>query len=132
VLAFGGFMGMGDRLFAIPWDSLQPAADRDSYVLDVPHDQLRAAQGFSEDRWPDMADQRWHTDTYRYYGQEPYWTAGDIGKDPYATDTAETVGGPRGVGGGPGAAGTTGGGGGAGGAGAAGGAAGAGAGGAGR
>jgi sporulation protein YlmC with PRC-barrel domain len=108
VLSFGGFMGMGDKLFAVPWDSLQPAADG-KYVLDVPHDQLRAAQGFDEDKWPDMAEERWHTETYRHYGQEPYWTASDVGTDPNAQDTAAIVGGPRGVGGGPGGGGAGGG-----------------------
>src|SRR3569832_1807484 len=35
VLSFGGFLGMGDKLFAIPWDTLTLDADRECFFLDV-------------------------------------------------------------------------------------------------
>jgi sporulation protein YlmC with PRC-barrel domain len=76
VLSFGGFLGMGDKLFAIPWHALKPSAkDVDRLILDVPKEKLKDAPGFDKKDWPNMADQRWGLDIHKYYGQEPYWDA---------------------------------------------------------
>jgi sporulation protein YlmC with PRC-barrel domain len=76
VLSFGGFLGVGDKLFAIPWHALKPSArDLDKLILDVPKDKLKEAPGFDKKSWPDMADRRWGLDIHKYYGQEPYWDA---------------------------------------------------------
>lgn len=56
VLSFGGILGMGDKLFAIPWGALTLDADRKCFVLDVPKDRLQNAPGFDKDHWPAMAD----------------------------------------------------------------------------
>ena len=78
VLSFGGFLGMGDKLFALPWQSLKPnPKDADKAVLDVPKDRLKAAPGFDKKNWPDMADRRWGLDIYKYYGEEPFWNKKD-------------------------------------------------------
>jgi len=77
VLSFGGIMGMGDKLFAIPWSSLRVDRENECMVLDVPKERLEAAPGFSKDDWPDMADFRWGGSIYEYYEQEPYWTVGE-------------------------------------------------------
>lgn len=74
VLSFGGFLGVNDKFFAIPWRALKPnAKDDDKLVLDVPKDKLKAAPGFEKKNWPDMADQRWGLDIHKYYGQDSYW-----------------------------------------------------------
>ncbi len=73
VLSFGGFLGMGDKLFAIPWHALILDADNKCFVLDIPKDRLEKAPGFNKDRWPSMADQKWASDVHRYYDVEPYW-----------------------------------------------------------
>jgi sporulation protein YlmC with PRC-barrel domain len=73
VLSFGGFLGMGDKLFAIPWNALILDADGKCFVLDVPKERLEKAPGFDKDRWPSMADQRWASDLHKFYGVEPYW-----------------------------------------------------------
>ena len=73
VLSFGGVMGMGDKLFALPWQSLtRSPKDDDKLVLDVPKEKLSAAPGFDKKSWPDMADQRWGLDIHKYYGQQPH------------------------------------------------------------
>src|ERR1700757_1357706 len=46
VLSFGGFLGMGDKLFAIPWSALTLDAAEKRFILDVPKEQLKAAPGF--------------------------------------------------------------------------------------
>ncbi len=49
VLSFGGLLGMGDKLFAIPWAALTLDADRKCFVLDIPKDRLQNAPGFDKD-----------------------------------------------------------------------------------
>ena len=73
VLSFGGFLGMGDKLFAIPWHALILDADNKCFVLDIPKERLEKAPGFNKDRWPSMADQKWASDVHKYYQVEPYW-----------------------------------------------------------
>lgn len=74
VLSFGGFLGMGDKLFAIPWQSLNLSGDYKQFTLNVAKDRLKSAEGFDKDKWPNFADEKWATTTYKYYDQPPYWT----------------------------------------------------------
>jgi sporulation protein YlmC with PRC-barrel domain len=73
VLSFGGFMGMGDKLFAIPWSALTLDADNKQFVLNVTKDKLKGAPGFDKDHWPEMAQEDWATEIHNFYGAEPYW-----------------------------------------------------------
>lgn len=73
VLSFGGFLGMGNKLFAVPWQALQLDAENHRFVLDVDKQKLEDAPGFDKDNWPDTADQTWLVGVYEYYGYNPYW-----------------------------------------------------------
>ena len=73
VLSFGGFLGMGNKLFAVPWSALRLDEDKKHFILDVDKKKLENAPGFDKDNWPDMADTSWGTRIYSYYGAEPYW-----------------------------------------------------------
>ncbi len=73
VLSFGGFLGVGNKLFAIPFESLELDAQNKRFILDVPRDRLEAAPGFDKDNWPDFADRRWGGTVYEHYGRTPYW-----------------------------------------------------------
>jgi sporulation protein YlmC with PRC-barrel domain len=73
VLSFGGFLGMGDKLFAIPWASLELPADAKSLVLNVTKDRLKNAEGFDKNQWPNFADEQWAVKTHKYYDRTPYW-----------------------------------------------------------
>jgi sporulation protein YlmC with PRC-barrel domain len=73
VLSFGGVMGIGDKLFAIPWDALTLDADQHCFVLDIDQERLRNAPGFDKDHWPAMADRMWGEQVYSYYNVRPYW-----------------------------------------------------------
>src|SRR5512142_1244172 len=61
VLSFGGFMGMGDKLFAIPWEALTLDEDEKHFVLNVDKEKLEKAPGFDKDKWPDMAEPQFRT-----------------------------------------------------------------------
>jgi sporulation protein YlmC with PRC-barrel domain len=73
VLSFGGFLGMGDKLFAIPWDRLSLDEENKRFVLNIDKAKLEKAPGFDKDNWPDMADPSWGSRIYSYYGSHPYW-----------------------------------------------------------
>lgn len=72
VLSYGGFMGMGDKLFAVPWHALTLDTANKRFVLDVEKDRLDNAPGFDKDQWPDMADTAWAKEVHEYYGVTPY------------------------------------------------------------
>lgn len=67
VLSFGGFMGMGERLFAVPWNALKLDTVNKRFVLNVEKDRLKDAPGFDKDHWPNMADQSWSAKIHSYY-----------------------------------------------------------------
>ena len=72
VLSFGGFLGMGDKLFAVPWSALKLDTVNKRFVLDVSKERLKEAPGFDKDAWPDMADPAWVKSIHSYYGVKPY------------------------------------------------------------
>jgi len=77
VLSVGGFLGIGDRLFAIPWEALTLDEDRQCFIMDVDKQRLENAPGFDKSNWPDMADTSWGQSIHKYwtgrddYGAEP-------------------------------------------------------------
>jgi sporulation protein YlmC with PRC-barrel domain len=73
VVAFGGFLGMGEKLFAIPFGAFTYNASKNEYLLDVPKARLKEAPGFDSDHWPAMTDEKWNRDLHSYYDRAPYW-----------------------------------------------------------
>ena len=71
VLSFGGFLGMGDKLFAIPWKSLTPIPDQQSFSLDVDKEKLAETPGFDETNWPDMAPPQVGANAHERDDQKP-------------------------------------------------------------
>lgn len=71
VLSFGGFLGMGEKLFAVPWGALRLDIANKRFELNVEKDRLKNAPGFDKDDWPDMADQSWVEKIHSYYGMTP-------------------------------------------------------------
>jgi sporulation protein YlmC with PRC-barrel domain len=76
-LSFGGLLGMGDKLFAVPWAALKPTADHKAFTLDLPKDRLQKAPGFDKQSWPELNNHKWGVDIHTYYGVTPYWEASD-------------------------------------------------------
>src|SRR6476646_3483702 len=73
VLSFGGFLGMGDKLFAIAWSALALDTVEKRFILNVDKELLKRAPGFDKDHWPNMADHGWGAKVFTYYGVKPYW-----------------------------------------------------------
>lgn len=87
VLSFGGFLGMGDKLFAVPWQSLQLNAEEHEFTINVNREVLESAPGFDKGNWPDFADPTFGTETHSHYGQQPYWERNQYART-YETGTA--------------------------------------------
>lgn len=73
VVSFGGFLTMGEKLFAIPFSSFKYNTKKNEYILDIPKERLEKAPGFDANRWPPMADEKWNREIYTYYDRSPYW-----------------------------------------------------------
>ncbi len=67
VLSFGGFLGMGNKLFAVPWNSLQVDPENKRFVLNFPKERLENAPGFDKDNWPNMSDPKFKSEISSYY-----------------------------------------------------------------
>jgi sporulation protein YlmC with PRC-barrel domain len=73
-LSFGGFLGFGEKLFAVPWTQLQIHEDQKSHNLmaeiTVQKQTLEKAPSFDKDHWPDFADPHWSRDIDQHYGPQ--------------------------------------------------------------
>jgi len=68
VLSFGGLMGLGDKLFAVPWAALSLDTRHKRFTLNVAKEALTTAPGFDKDRWPSMSDKTWAGGVHQFYG----------------------------------------------------------------
>lgn len=56
VVSFGGVLGLGNKLFAVPWSVLHWTSNKEYYVLDLDKDTLKNAPGFDKKHWPDSSN----------------------------------------------------------------------------
>jgi len=68
VLSFGGFLSLGEKLFAVPWSALKVDTENKRFVMDAAEERLKNAPGFDSDNWPNMADTTWEKSVHAYYG----------------------------------------------------------------
>ncbi len=73
ILSFGGFLKMGNKLFAIPWDAMKLDTEKHEFVLNIERSRLENATGFDKEHWPNMADPAFGSTLYRHFGFKPYW-----------------------------------------------------------
>ena len=66
IVSTGGFLGVGDRLHAVPWDVLT-LGPKDDHILDIDKARLQATPGFTSKTWPNLGDDHWMADNRRYY-----------------------------------------------------------------
>jgi sporulation protein YlmC with PRC-barrel domain len=68
VLSFGGFLSLGEKLFAVPWSALTVDTNNKRFVMDTDEERLKKAPGFDADNWPNMADSTWEKSVHAFYG----------------------------------------------------------------
>ena len=62
VVSFGGFMGIGDKLFAVPWDAVIVDREKRTVYVDVKKETLERSPSFTADKYPDPNDREWGRD----------------------------------------------------------------------
>ena len=73
VLTYGDILGLGGKLFAVPWNALTLDTENKCFKLNIEKSRLENAPGFDKDDWPDMADNLWADKIHSYYGTTPYY-----------------------------------------------------------
>lgn len=73
VLEFGGFLGLGSKLFAVPLTAMEVDTENHRFIFDQSKESLQNAPGFDKDNWPDFANRAWGTQVHAHYGVRPYW-----------------------------------------------------------
>ena len=68
-LSVGGVLGIGDKLFAVPWKAftLKHGEDEQHFVLAIEKEKFKTAKGFNQDQWPDVANKEWAADNEKFY-----------------------------------------------------------------
>ena len=69
VLDFGGFLGIGDKYFAVPLQAFDIDRSNERFVLDVTKERLESAPGFDKSDWPETANREFVEGVYDFYGQ---------------------------------------------------------------
>jgi sporulation protein YlmC with PRC-barrel domain len=94
VISYGGFLGIGDKYFAVPWDALHLEND-DKIVLNVDKETMENSPGFDKDHWPSSPNREFVSQVHEHYGYKPYWEKNEenLNKDDvFITESPETTG----------------------------------------
>ncbi|MCA9130058.1 MAG: PRC-barrel domain-containing protein [Planctomycetales bacterium] len=72
-VTYGGFLGIGNKMFAVPFAAFKVKSDPDDrsdvvLMLDVTQKQMEGAVGFDEEHWPDFADKKFQIELDKRYG----------------------------------------------------------------
>ena len=73
IVSFGGFLGVGDKLFPVPLNALTLDTVSKEFILNMDRERLKSAPAFDKDKYPDMTDQKWGSGVYKFCGYKPYW-----------------------------------------------------------
>lgn len=79
VISFGGFLGLGEDHFPIPWAKLKYDANLGGYVADITPGALEGAPAYVAGATPRWDDRAYEEELHRFYGAPPYWGAPMIG-----------------------------------------------------
>jgi sporulation protein YlmC with PRC-barrel domain len=82
ILDFGGFLGIGSKLFPVPWESLAALPSEGIFFLNQSKEGIEKAPAFEKKNLPDMGDMRWGANVFKYYGAPSgYAQKGPLGYD---------------------------------------------------
>lgn len=73
VMSFGGFLGIGEDAYPLPWSLLTYNPSLGGYEVNVSEEQLRGAPKYDGDTKWNQPDRRRDLAIYDYYGAPPYW-----------------------------------------------------------
>jgi hypothetical protein len=73
VMSFGGFLGIGEDYFPLPWSLLTYSPRLEGYEVNISEQQLKGAPKYSKHESWDWSDRVREKKVYDYYGVPPYW-----------------------------------------------------------
>jgi sporulation protein YlmC with PRC-barrel domain len=73
LMAVGGFLGMGRKLFAIPWSAVSVDRAYQRCIIKIDLERLIDAPTLDGDLFARMADPDWATKVHTYFACKPYW-----------------------------------------------------------
>ena len=73
VVSFGGFLGIGDRHYPLPWEKLRYDTNMGGYVVNIDKRTLEGAPSYTDPGSAGWEDPAWSRQVYDYYGAHPYW-----------------------------------------------------------
>jgi len=79
VIELGGFLGVGEKFFAIPFSLLKLDPRNQRFILNQEKSTLEVAPGFDKDHWPE-------TNTHMFDSANTYWGSFmgvNTGAEPY-------------------------------------------------
>ncbi len=68
VIEFGSFLGIGGKLFAVPFRELRLDPDNETFILNRDKEYLKKSPGFDKTHWPDTNEHSYFDDVRLYYG----------------------------------------------------------------
>lgn len=73
VLSFGGFLGIGERYYPLPWEKLSYNTEMGGYIVDIDREMLEGAPSYTHEATASWNDEAWGRNVYAYYGLHPFW-----------------------------------------------------------
>ncbi len=73
VMSFGGFLGLGEGYYTLPWSVLSYNEELDAYEVNLTEDQLKNAPARNEEGSDPALDRDWEDEVHQYYNAAPYW-----------------------------------------------------------
>ena len=73
LVAFGGFLGISDKWFAMPWEIMTWSPEKRKFMVDMPKKVLETAPGMHKDKWMEEINSDFLAKSYLHYGLAPYW-----------------------------------------------------------
>lgn len=68
-----GFLNMGSKYFAIPWQAIDFDTIDEKVILNVDKEKLENSPGFDKDNWPAAPQTEFINEVHTYYGYDPYY-----------------------------------------------------------
>ncbi|MGZ3408979.1 MAG: PRC-barrel domain-containing protein [Xanthobacteraceae bacterium] len=73
VITFGGFMGIGEDYYPIPWATMKYDTELEGYRVNLTADKLKGAPKYSKQQSWDWSNRKNDQLVYDYYGAAPFW-----------------------------------------------------------
>jgi sporulation protein YlmC with PRC-barrel domain len=75
VIGMGGFLGVGDKLYAYPLERFERTTERGKLLLNVDKNKMKSAPGFDDKSWPDFGTAAYRGQVDAFYGTKSPTTA---------------------------------------------------------